>query len=157
MLIFFANWREVFRTCGKIFPAALSKLNFTCSLELLEKSFCFSDEKRSLFQFQTMKKKITATQREFFAGVVNTLFSEKLQKKIWGNVFFLKKNLFLNRFLALNETFPACCRIVSVKVVKSDISVGVQKKDLRESFFFKKTYLFLFSDIQRKFFRLAVE
>ena len=89
MFIFFAHWREIFRTCGKVFPAALSKLNFSCSLELWEK--CFSDEKRSFFQFQTMNKKITATQQEVSAGIVNTPFPDNFQKKDLRESFFFEK------------------------------------------------------------------
>ena len=38
-----------------------------------------------------MNNKIAATQQEIFAGIVNTLFSEKVQKKDLRESFFFKK------------------------------------------------------------------
>ena len=99
---------------------------------------CFSYKKRSSFEFQTMSNKITATQQNFFARIINTTFSDKVQKKFW-----VKEFSFLV-FRWMNSDITAKRQEIFAGIANTPLAAKVQKEDLRWTFWLKILFFIVF-------------
>ena len=142
---------KFFGLLAKCFQRRFQNWILLVHLNFWRNVFLMKNVLSSNFRQWVTKKRLHS---EKFSPGLSTIHSPtKSQRKIWGKVFSLK-NLLLNRFLVLNETFPVCFRIDSVNLVKTDFSVGVQKKHLREKIFFEKPTFFCFRTFNENFFGL---